>query len=537
MSVRLPEQADRHFSIPLPGTFALRGGRPTWQAERAWRIPDALLTFRLQLPAYAPPVVLALAAASLLAVGVIRMPTFVDEADNVLGGCLIARGTVIYQDFFSHHFPLPYYLLSLFSGLSGCSVLFSRVLVLTGLCLASMSFYAVSRAPSMLLAPAIVSMAAPAYYAHLYLAESFISLGLLVVLPLALDRAASIRPSLYLSLLYVGLFVLLSSSPIGLMLAFISIAVLLARPPRPRARLLATFALAILTWLSILLWHGNLSAFVEQAIRFNLDTYSRYLSVSLTSPIAVIWETLSFVRHRFSFVVDLVVSRDVKTDAPTFTAILECSLVAMVLFTVLRSKGDTTFKMLACLLVPLTLVRGDGFHLSPFIVLATYVVCHLASTLTHERLARAFLILLSVLALRIYFLFLPLRLDGEDALARSLAPDHAVLAAAPAQDDTVLFFPASIDGYLAHGRPPGSFFYFFLPWQAEIPGAQERIIDDIESRRVATVFIDQEAQVWGKYRFRDYAPKVYAHVTTNFRPVDSNDRRRAKLFVRPDLAR
>jgi hypothetical protein len=258
--------------------------------------------------------------------------------------------------------------------------------------------------------------------------------------------------------------------------------------------------------------------------------------VSLTSPIAVIWETLSFVRHRFSFVVDLLVSHDVKTDAATFTAILECSLVSMLAFTVLRSKGDTTFRILACLLVPLTIVRGDGFHLSPFIALATYVVCHLAGTLTHQRLARAFLILLAVLALRIYFLFLPLRLDGDDPLATSLAPDRAILAAA-ADDDPVLFFPASIDGYLAHGRTPGSFFYFFLPWQAEIPGAQERIIDDIESRHVAVVFIDQEAQVWGKYRFRDYAPKIYAHVTTNFRPVDSNDRRRARIFVRPELAR
>ena len=29
-----------------------------------------------------------------------------DEADNVMGACLISRGAALYRDFFSHHFPL-----------------------------------------------------------------------------------------------------------------------------------------------------------------------------------------------------------------------------------------------------------------------------------------------------------------------------------------------------------------------------------------------------------------------------------------------
>ncbi len=527
MISRLLGHAEHPFTIPLPGLAPPWGfARPLWRLERARALADDLPGFRQRVRAHALPVALALAAASLLALGVIRMPTFVDEADNVLGGCLIARGAVIYRDFFSHHFPLPYYVASL----SGCSVLFSRVLVVALLCLASVSFYALSRAPSVLLAPVIVSLVAPAYYGHLYLAESFVSLGLLLVVPLALDRAADLRPKLYLALLSVGLFVLLSSSPIGLMLALISIGVLLARPPRPRAGLVLASALAVLTWLCILLWHGNLAAFVDQAIRFNLGIYSRFLAVNIVDPIQIGWETLSFFRHRFSFVVDLLVARDVETNAATFTAILECALIAMLLFTALRSKGDTTFKALVCLLLPLTVIRGDGFHLSPFIVLATYVVAQLASALPSERLAKAGLILLATVALRIYFLFLPLRLD-DDPLANSLAPDRAILAASSTHDP-VLFFPASIDGYLAHERMPGSFYYFFLPWQAEIPGSQERLIDDIEANDVRLVFIDQEAQVWGRYRFRDYAPKIHAHVTANFRPLDSNDRRRARIFVR-----
>src|SRR5260221_132690 len=53
-----------------------------------------------------------LGLALLASFGVSHVPVFVDEANNVLGACLLARGSVVYRDTFSHHFPLPYYLLA-----------------------------------------------------------------------------------------------------------------------------------------------------------------------------------------------------------------------------------------------------------------------------------------------------------------------------------------------------------------------------------------------------------------------------------------
>jgi hypothetical protein len=51
---------------------------------------------------------------------------FVDEADNLAGGRLIAGGYALYGDFFSHHFPFPYWWLAAAFKLFGPSVFSAR---------------------------------------------------------------------------------------------------------------------------------------------------------------------------------------------------------------------------------------------------------------------------------------------------------------------------------------------------------------------------------------------------------------------------
>jgi hypothetical protein len=95
-----------------------------------------------------------------------------------------------------------------------------------------------------------------------------------------------------------------------------------------------------------------------------------------------------------------------------------------------------------------------------------------------------------------------------------------------------LYLPIAPQGYLGDARRPGSFYTYFLPWIADVPGAQERLIEDIERQQVAVIVLEQESQVWDRYKFSSYAPKVYAHMLSNYRPVDSNDKKKARIFVR-----
>jgi hypothetical protein len=52
-----------------------------------------------------------------------------DEADNLVVGTLIARGSVLYRDIFSHHFPFPYFWTALVVSLFGKSLLWIRASV------------------------------------------------------------------------------------------------------------------------------------------------------------------------------------------------------------------------------------------------------------------------------------------------------------------------------------------------------------------------------------------------------------------------
>jgi hypothetical protein len=182
-------------------------------------------------------------------------------------------------------------------------------------------------------------------------------------------------------------------------------------------------------------------------------------------------------------------------------------------------------------MMPLALSR-DGFHLSPFVALAAFGCAQLLPPLLPRsgRLQLATVVLVA-LALRIYFFHLPPRLDVESELARSMASDRQIQTNT-APTDKILFLPISPHGYLAENRRPGSFHTSFLPWEAAIPGAEDRIIAEIEQNRVTMIVLEQDALIWDTYRLREYAPKLYAHIMAAYRPLDGGNRQRARYFVR-----
>ena len=96
-------------------------------------------------------------------IGVARVPVFVDEADNVLGACLIGRGTFLYQDFFSHHFPMPYYVLAALGEPMSCSVFAGRLVGIVSLTLAGAAFARITHNPAATFALLILALTAPLY--------------------------------------------------------------------------------------------------------------------------------------------------------------------------------------------------------------------------------------------------------------------------------------------------------------------------------------------------------------------------------------
>jgi len=469
--------------------------------------------------------------ATLASLGVAHVPVFVDEANNVLGGCLVAQGVVVYRDWFSHHFPLEYYLLGSLGEPGACSVIVARHLGMVAVTAAMIVFTLVTRNP---LAPAallVMALSGPAYYGQMYLAETVMSAGLILTLGLLTDRSMLLPRPIGFALRLIAFLILASSSQIGLMMTAILLPLMVLRAEGQRLPVAVAGGVALAIWPSFFAFQGAFRAFVEQAFLFNTEIYSEYLDVRLTDPLALLWQTLSFARHRFSFVLDWLAGQSTDANVATFAAGFELALLVLLVGLIVAGRREVVLRLALVLLLPLCVAR-DGFHLAPFITLASLGAVQLMPRLLERsRLVQAGAIIVAVLALRIYFFFLPSDLNAPDELAQSLEPESQVLQYAQ-PSDTILYLPLSPDGYLAADRRPGSFYAFFLPWQADLPGAEDRLIADIEQQQVKVIVLDQETPVWEKYRFREYAPRVYAHIMSAYRPVDSGNRKQARIFVR-----
>ncbi|MEI6533213.1 MAG: hypothetical protein WCO06_05240 [Candidatus Roizmanbacteria bacterium] len=60
----------------------------------------------------------------------LHIGSFFDESDYVLGACLLANQKIMYLDFFSHHLPIPYFVLSFLYFIVGCKIFLARYFVL-----------------------------------------------------------------------------------------------------------------------------------------------------------------------------------------------------------------------------------------------------------------------------------------------------------------------------------------------------------------------------------------------------------------------
>lgn len=471
-----------------------------------------------------------LALALLAFIGIVRAPVFVDEADNILMACMVTRGTVPYGEAFSHHFPAPYYALAVFGEGAACSVLAGRLLGVALLTAAAGVFAWAARSALASLAVLVMALTAPLYYLQLYLAETFICAGLILSLALLTDRGRQVRGPAGVALRFAALLILSSSSPIGLMMAAVLTPLIVLGSGRPFTPVIGACAAGLLGWPLALAIQGTLPAFVEQGILFNTQVYGPYLPVHLTNPFELLWATLNFVRHRFSFGMDWLIGQELKATTASFGAMFELLLTILLGVLLLVRRQERLFRLGLLLLVPLAVSR-DGFHISPFVALAAFGCAHLIGPLLRRRVILALGMATLLVAVRVYFFALPVNLAEADELTGSLEAEPLVQRYAP-PNAAVLYLPIAPHGYLADARRPGSFYTYFLPWNADVPGAQERLIADIEEQRVAVIVLDQESMIWDKYRFSAYAPKVLAHILSNYRPVDSNDRKKARIFVR-----
>ena len=99
------------------------------------------------------------------------------------------------------------------------------------------------------LAVLVMALSAPLYYLQLYLAETFICVGLVLSLALLTERGRQLRGPAGVGLRIAALLTLSSSSPLGLMMAVLLTPLIVLGAGRPFTPVIGACAAGLLVWL------------------------------------------------------------------------------------------------------------------------------------------------------------------------------------------------------------------------------------------------------------------------------------------------
>ncbi len=226
---------------------------------------------------------LLLAVAFLIGCFTLYVNSFADEADNLVVGLLLTRGSVLYRDIFSHHFPFPYYWSAAMISLFGKSIFGLRLSVWVFQILAFGIALWLSDLPlSCGLAALVWSIIRHIYRGNMVLYSMFSGPALVVVFAIALSVAMHRVHFTWKHIVAVGVFSIVSILSDPLAVYPIAIALLYLLVTKPKNGMVASMVIGagLLSYAAALLASGTLQNFVDDALLFNTQIYAKYTNAN-----------------------------------------------------------------------------------------------------------------------------------------------------------------------------------------------------------------------------------------------------------------
>jgi hypothetical protein len=465
---------------------------------------------------------------------------FEDEADNLLGAVLIARGARLYADYFSSHMPFVYYLSALPALLGAWTIddfrLFSNLLLLAATAWIGWSFRPHLPEGVMLTWAVVAVFAHRVQWGEMLHAGTVAGFGVLAAGLLFYTRPAlrfSLRDKLALSL---AVFVAVQSSQLAvfplLLLAICYVAVLLFSRSGESwsARLReggSTLAIVAAPHLVLLAWFGAigaLPAFVYDAYLFNQRYYSQYLMNGSTLGMLHDWEA----QYRTYLVLNA--ARPWTIDFYLIVAVFGATVLTW-------SRRGPLVAILFYVFIGLTRVRAEGsYYLSAYLCVAMCLVWAAVRLARWTRpggwgslIAAAAFALLSV-----GFVVNVSRLYDFTRHPAYRSPYASIVGAITQPGERIMVAPYDPYLFLATQRLPATRYGFFFPWQAADPSMQADILAELDQARPPVVVFMQDERVNGQYRTGDWGRAMLDELERDYVAVAPADPVLANVFVRPD---
>ena len=478
---------------------------------------------------------------------------FTDEADNLLGGQFIANGSgILYIDYFSHHMPLPYFIVAPLFVILGTKLVAIKVAfgIIMSLWLLAMSrhLYRAFGLVSFISFTLLIAFTQVLSWSHMLLGETLAGFAIVHALILLITARAR-RPAWPDIVTYSVLAGIVSMSVLSYLpivaviyaIALWTIYYYILDKKNPLSlrnftkMLIAGFIVAtpyIVFFIYLVLTH-SFAEFKEQAISFNSLYYSQYTTDAPTSKIDALLSIGQGISHSFYSVLGFQPVVKVPIIAWTFCIAVFVSLFLIFNRGLKAIAGVALFMFMlsASREGPITLFsNSDTVRSSIIITLVGVLIISVALALIDKKSLRkditqrlsvgviaVFAALVLLLGISTMSTIARDYLRGKATVDTRLEPGSPATVINLINTDTDYYWIGPIDfsSQLKISSKFASNHRFYAPWHSKCQTCSDDLLGDLERNRPKVIALGKNVSIWGN-KPKDYAVTLIKYIDRNY---------------------
>jgi hypothetical protein len=474
--------------------------------------------------------------------------SFGDEADSLWIGLLLSRGYLLYRDIFSHHFPFQDYWAAAVIALFGKSIFAIRLSVWVFQIASIGIAMKLSRLYRPLAVAALIwSIIRHLYSANMLLYPAFAGASLTVVFATVVAILLQKVDADWSRSLAIGFFstVAILSDPLSIYAVTIALGFLVITNRKQGIVALLCTGAGLLAYAIAMAATGTLQDFVNDAILFNTQVYSKYLNLGPLR-LKMLWEeavtALGIVDSRWLNFDPFKAISSSSFDSWAFTGFLFRLAVIVGTILLLVQKDYRAGGFLYLFSAAMLLNRPQGFRAAGFIMVALVAASavitgawwkNVNKNIMRLRVAAGALIGFMViwLGLRVAvhsYLQDPGNLSWERHFARHEATAAEFERMACGQSGVLLgFYPGPGYAHWFTEMEPVSGYWLMYPWVAEV--GLDDVLETLNQAGVRAIVRIRGREVKG-YDPRDYLRPLSEYLDENYVRVSDG------VYLSPTLA-
>jgi hypothetical protein len=472
----------------------------------------------------------------------IRYQFFGDEADNILGGIVLSKNKLLYNDFVSQHPPFVYYFVSIFARLGVFKVetfriVFSLLILLLWIFIYNYFKNYIDKRVTLFFI-FLNGISNYIYWGNMWLSDNFFAYAVLIMVLLIFKYYKTqtfitkdiilLSICIYISIMsaYISVYpiavycialiiyhtiVLKNYKKFGSMLIFYAKVIIICSIP------------FILTFV-YMYFAGNLQTFIYDTFTFNKLYYSKYYPIGDT-PKQIFYNT---VIYNAQFISGTFLK-------PTFDNYFEIVLLLSNIYAVYKIKKKSTFFAVtfAILLVFLRM-RGGGFHGQPYYFTSMLFLGYNYYLINsnYEKSKKTFISIFFIVIISTYVANCFGTYTNRDWYKSKY---DVYIQKLTSKNDKIWAIPFDYEEYLWEDRLPASSVYGYVPWDADDKSRDKLIISDLQKNKPKLIIFRLDADTWG-HKVSDYADKgVINFLNKNYTILNKNSDLEKNLYVRNDI--